>query len=363
MMTGWNRSALIAAIAAAGLTLTAGVAMAEFPEREVTIISPFGPGGLNDVLSRAVAQHSEEFLGKPIIVENKPGGGGVVGTKYVERAETDGYTMVMASSSTIFSQYTSSSPNDIKNLGPIVRICIAPQVLVAKANGDWKDLKTFIADAKAKPGKVTVSNSGAGGSSDLYTTLLENAADIKVKRIPYAGYAAAMTAVLGGHVAATIVPPGVAKQYVAKGTAVVLGVATEERFPGFPDAPTFKEQGVDLVINHWVGLMGPAGNPADRVEALVKALEQGMKKPEFQKLLSQRGLAYQFASGDEFQKFARSGRPEVAEDHQGRVTSLESCPAFGVWPGRLLPSARRGTPYHHRSRRCAGRAGKRSRTG
>ncbi len=303
MIKGWKRSTWITALAAAGLTLSVGTAMAGFPEREVTIISPFGPGGLNDVLSRAISQHAEEYLGKPIVVENKPGGGGVVGTKFVERAGTDGNTMVMASSSTIFSQYTSSSPNDIKKLGPIVKICIAPQVLVAKADGEWKDLKAFMADAKAKPGKVTVSNSGAGGSSDLYTTLLEKAADIKVKRIPYAGYAPAMTAVLGGHVAATIVPPGVAKQYVAKGSAVVLGVATEERFAGFPDAPTFKEQGVDLVINHWVGLMGPAGTPKDVVDVLVKSLEQGMKKPEFQKLLSQRGLAYQFASGDDFQSY------------------------------------------------------------
>lgn len=303
MIKGWSKSARIAVLAAAGLTVAAGAAMAEFPEREITIISPFGPGGLNDTLSRAIAQHSEEFLGETIVVENKPGGGGVVGTKYVERAKGDGHTLLMASSSTIFSQYSSTSPNDIKKLGPVVKICIAPQVLVVKADGPWKDLQAFVAGAKAKPGKVTVSNSGAGGSSDLYTTLVENAAGIKVKRIPYAGYAAAMTAVLGGHVGATIVPPGVAKQYVAKGSATVLGVATEERFPGFPDAPTFKEQGIDLVINHWVGLMGPAGDPKDRVDTLVKALEQGMKKPEFQKLLKQRGLAYQFASGDEFQKF------------------------------------------------------------
>ena len=307
MTKGWSRSSWIATVAAAGMALGAAVSVAQaaeaFPEREVTIISPFAPGGLNDVLSRAIAQHSEAFLGKPIVVENRPGAGGVIGTKFVERAETDGYTMVMASSSTIFSQYTSTSPNDIKGLGPIVEICVTPQVLVVNGKSRWKDLAAMLAEGKANPGKVLVGNSGTGGSSDLYTTLLEDKGGIKVKRIPYAGYAKAMTAVLGGHVDATIVPPGVAKQYVASGKARVLGVATEERFGDFPDAPTFKEQGVDLVINHWVGLMGPAGNPQDRVDVLVKALEQGMKTPEFQALLKQRGLEGQVKSGAAFQKF------------------------------------------------------------
>jgi putative tricarboxylic transport membrane protein len=304
MIKGWKRTTWIAVLAAAGLTLAGEAVKAEeFPAKEVTLISPWGPGGLNDVLSRAIAQHSEKFLGQPIVVENMPGGGGVVGTKRVERADADGYMLLMASSSTIFTQYTSSSPNDIKRLGPVIQICISPQVLVANASAPWKDLPAFLADAKAKPGKVTVSNSGAGGSSDLYTTLLEEMTGIKVKRIPYKGYAAAMTAVLGGHVGATIVPPGVAKQYVASGKAKVLGVATEKRFAGFPDAPTFKEQGIDLVINHWVGLMGPASNPQDKVDVLVKALEQGMKTPEFQKLLKQRGLAAQMSTGADFQQY------------------------------------------------------------
>ena len=304
MINSWKKVSRAAILAAAGLALATGTAVAEdFPSKEVKIISPFGAGGLNDILGRAIAQHSEKFLGQPIVVENKPGAGGVVGTKYVERAKPEGYVLLMASSSTIFSQYTSPAPNDIKKLGPVVEICIAPQVLVASADSQWKDLKSFLADAKATPGKVTVSNSGAGGSTDLYTTLLEEKAGIKVKRIPYAGYAAAMTAVLGGHVDATIVPPGVAKQYVASGKAQVLGVATEKRFSGFPDAPTFKEQGVDLVINHWVGLMGPADTPQERVDILAKALEQGMKTPEFQKLLQQRGLEASILTGDAFQKY------------------------------------------------------------
>lgn len=298
-----GRSIWTTVLAAAGLMLVAGTAMAQFPEREVTIISPWGPGGLNDILSRAIAQNSEKFLGKPIVVENMPGGGGVVGNKFVERAKKDGYTLLMASSSTVFTQYTSSSPNDIKKLGPVIEICIAPQVLVVNAKSAWKDLPAFIAEAKANPGKVTISNSGAGGSSDLYTTLLANKTGIKVTKIPYAGYAPAMTAVLGGHVAATIVPPGVAKQYVASGQARVLGVATEKRFTGLPDVPTFKEQGVDLAINHWVGLMGPAGDSPEAVAVLVKAFEQGMKTPEFQKLLKQRGLAADVRTGADFQKF------------------------------------------------------------
>ena len=297
----------ITVIIAAVLLLTcfhvAAGSQGEFPVREVKIISPWDPGGLNDTLSRAIAQHSEQFLGKPIVVENMPGGGGVVGTKYVERAEPDGYVLVMASSSTIFTQYSSTPPNDIKNLAPVNQICIAPQVLVVNSAARWKDIQSFISDCKANPEKVSVANSGTGGSSDLYTTLVEQNTGIKVKHIPYKGYAPAMTAVLGGHVDATIVPPGVAKQHVAAGKARVLAIATEERFRDLPDAPTFKEQGVDLVIEHWVGLMAPAGTPQNTLNILVDAFEQGMNTPEFQALMEQRGLAIKFRAGEEFQQF------------------------------------------------------------
>ena len=134
----------IAIIVAAGLTVSgfdvSAEGQGEFPAKEVKIISPWDPGGLNDVLCRAIAQHSEKFLGKPIVVENMPGGGGVVGTKFVERAQPDGYTLIMASSSTIFTQYSSTPPNDIKNLSPVNQICIAPQVLVINSNASWKDI-------------------------------------------------------------------------------------------------------------------------------------------------------------------------------------------------------------------------------
>ena len=302
-----NRVLWIVVIIAAGLMLSGFHASAgsqgEFPAKEVKIISPWDPGGLNDTLCRAIAQHSEAFLGQPIVVENMPGGGGVVGTKFVERAESDGYVLVMASSSTIFTQYSSTTPNDIKNLAPVNQICIAPQTLVVNSDARWKDIQSFIAECKANPDKVSIANSGTGGSSDLYTSLLEKETGIKVKHIPYKGYAPAMTAVLGGHVDATIVPPGVAKQHVVAGKARVLAIATEDRFRDLPDAPTFKEQGVDLVIEHWVGLMAPAGTPKNAVETLVNAFEQGMNTPEFQALMEKRGLQIKLRVGEEFQEF------------------------------------------------------------
>lgn len=306
MMKKQNKILWIVMLVMAGLMLAGfdGFAegQSEFPAKEVKIISPWGPGGLNDTLSRAIAQHSERFLGKPIVVENMPGGGGVVGTKFVERAKPDGYVLVMASSSTIFTQYSSTPPNDIKNLSPVNQICIAPQVLVIKADARWKDIQAFIAGCKANPNEVSIANSGSGGSSDLYTALLEKETDIKVKHIPYKGYAPAMTAVLGGHVDATIVPPGVAKQHVEAGKARVLAIATEERFRDLPNAPTFKEQGIDLVIEHWVGLMAPAGTPQDILNLLVDAFKQGMETPEFKALMEQRGLNSKLRVGEEFQE-------------------------------------------------------------
>ena len=306
-MKNRNRILWIAVLVLAAATLTGFNGFAEgqgeFPAREIKIISPWDPGGLNDSLSRMIAEHSESFLGKPIVVENMPGGGGVVGTKYVERAEPDGYLMVMASSSTIFTQYSSPTPNDIENLAPVVQICIAPQVLVVKADARWDDAQAFISDCLADPNTVSIANSGSGGSSDLYTTLVERETGIQVKHIPYKGYAPAMTAVLGGHVDATIVPPGVARQHVSAGTAKVLAIATEQRFGDLPDAPTFKEQGVDLVIEHWVGLMAPAQTPQAVLDILVAAFEGGMATPEFQAFLTKRGLQSKIRSGAELAAF------------------------------------------------------------
>lgn len=288
---------------AIGLTLSFPMESTAFPTKEVKIISPWKPGGLNDTLSRAVAKYSSSYMGKPIIVENMSGGAGVVGNKFVERAKPDGYVLLMASSSTIFTQYVSYTPNDIKNLAAVIQVCYTPPVLVVKADSPWNSLKDFLGFARKNPNTISCANSGSGGSSHIYTTMLENKTGVKVKHVPYKGYAPSVAAVLGGHVKATIVTPGVARQHVKAGKLRVLGIASKERFYVFPDARTFVEQGVDLVIEHWVGLMGPKGTPMDRIQILADALDKGMEDKDFKKLTGKRGLQIQKRRGLDFQRF------------------------------------------------------------
>jgi len=296
----------VIAVAIVMLLAAGAVVQAQtFPTKQVTIVSPWEPGGLNDILSRAIAVQSNKFLGQAVIVENIPGGGGVVGTKNVERAKPDGYTLVAASNSTIFTQYLMKSPNDMNNLAPVIQVCSTPPVLVVKADAPWKDFREFKAFAEKNPRKIRVANSGTGGSSHLYTQLMEVKTGIKVTHIPYQGFAPSMASILGGHVEATIVTPNVAVQYVNAGQIKVLGVASEKKFYLFPNAPTFKEQGVDFVIEHWVGLMTAAKTPQASITVLADAFEKGMNQPEFKTLMEKNGLELINRKGEDFGKFVR----------------------------------------------------------
>jgi len=305
IQTKSRKSVMIAifCLLAVGFTLSLPMESTAFPTKEVKIISPWNPGGLNDILSRAVAQYSSGNLGKPVIVENMPGGAGVVGNKFVERAKPDGYVLLMASSSTIFTQYVSYTPNDIKNLAAVIQVCYTPPVLVVKADSPWNSLKDFLDFARKNPGNISCANSGSGGSSHIYAIMLENKTGVQLKHVPYKGYAPSVTAVLGGHVKATIVTPGVARQHVKAGKLKVLGIASKERFYVFPDAPTFVEQGVGLIIEHWVGLMGPKGTPMDKIQILADAFDKGMENQNFKKLMEKRGLEIQKLRGLDFQNF------------------------------------------------------------
>ena len=280
-----------------------------FPSKTIEIVSPYGPGGTNDTISRTVAKASTDFLGQNIIVKNMPGAGGVIGTKYVERAKPNGYTLVMASSSTIFTSFMSKTPNNIENLAAVVQICSAPPVLVARSDSPWKNLWEFITAAKKSPGTITMANSGTGASAHIYTSLLEIKAGIKFKNIPYKGFAAAIAAVMGNHANATVVLPGVARQYVKAGDLRILGVASEGKFSIFPDAPTFKESGVDMVIEHWVGLMTSKKTPAEIIETLVDGFAKGINTAEVQSLLKKRGLEPKVKKSATFQKFIDKETP------------------------------------------------------
>jgi tripartite-type tricarboxylate transporter receptor subunit TctC len=280
----------LALVAMAPAVVTAQAALAAaFPEKPVTLVVTWPAGGGTDVSGRAVAKYMEGPLGQPIVVVNKPGGGGVVGTLEVERARPDGYTLVVCTSTTINTQYVGNVHNDIKKLTPIGLYGFDAGALTVRAESPWKSLKEFVAHAKANPGKLRNANDPPGGFSHIAVTGLEKAAGIKITQVPYGGFAPSVAALLGGHVESTTVPvPDVAKHH-QEGKLRVLGVMAEKRHFLIPQVPILKEEGIDLSFGIWRAYCVPAGTPPDVVATLERAFLKATEHPEFKGFMEKSG--------------------------------------------------------------------------
>ena len=275
----------VATVAMGGLPAAAGT----FPEKPVTLIVPWPAGGGSDVTSRAVAKYAEGPLGRPIVVVNKPGGGGVVGTLEVERARPDGYTIMMCSSTTVNTQYMGNTNNDLKKITPVAFYGFDAGAISVRADSPWKTLREFVDHAKANPGKIRNSNDPPGGFSHIGVASLEKAAGIKLTQVPYVGYAPSVAALLGGHVDSTTAPvPEVAK-HQAEGKVRILGVMAEKRHFLAPNSPTLKEQGVDLSLGSWRAICAPAGTPPDALATLERAFLKGLEHPELKSFMEKGG--------------------------------------------------------------------------
>ncbi len=283
------RGTLVLALVAAALAAAWPALAAAFPEKPVTLVVTWPAGGGSDVSARAVGKYMEGPLGQPIVVVNKPGGGGVVGTLEVERAKPDGYTIVMCSSTTINTQYVGNVHNDIKKLAPVGLYGFDAGALTVRADAPWKTLKEFVAHAKANPGKLRNANDPPGGFSHIAVTGLEKAAGIKVTHVPYQGFAPSVAALLGGHVESTTVPvPDVAKHH-QEGKLRVLGVMSEKRHFLIPQVPILKEEGIDLAFGIWRAICAPAGTPPEVMATLERAFLKGMEHPDYKAFMEKSG--------------------------------------------------------------------------
>jgi tripartite-type tricarboxylate transporter receptor subunit TctC len=265
---------------AALLILGAGAAEARFPEKPITIIVPWAPGGASGVMAQTMAKPMSEELKQPVVVIYKPGATGVTGTLELERSAPDGYTLASYSISQALTQYTSPNPTSMANIVPISEVMTSSATLSVNAAQPWKTLQEFIDYAKANPRKVRSANSGKGGSNHIFAEAFDAAAGTKQNHVPFAGSNPAIAAVAGGHIEATCNPVGDVQPMVKGGKLRILAVAADERHYLFPDVPTMKELNVNLVIDNWVGIVAPRGTPAEIVDILDKAIERSLKKPE-----------------------------------------------------------------------------------
>jgi tripartite-type tricarboxylate transporter receptor subunit TctC len=297
-------------LAGLALALAASLAAAQgFPSRPVTMVVPFPPGGIADITGRPLAASMSKVLGQPIVVENKAGAGGAVGMASAARSPADGYTILMALSSIVIipeaDKVNERKPQyQMTDFAPVALISADPTVLLVPADSPWKTLGDLIADAKARPGKISYSSSGVYGTTHTAFEMFAQAAGIKLLHVPYKGGGPAMTALLTGEVNITAQSPGVGDPHVRSGKARVLASWGGTRLPNLATVPTMKELGVDAEFYIWSGLFAPAGTPPDVLAKLRDAARKAARDdPDFARAMAGMNTPINFREGADFQAF------------------------------------------------------------
>jgi tripartite-type tricarboxylate transporter receptor subunit TctC len=274
------------------LSATKAAADESWPTKPVTLIVPQAAGGANDTVARAFGQRLSALIGQPVLVENRPGAGGNVGTAQAARSGKDGHTLMLTAQSaqTINpALYKKTGFDPINDFEPVMVVATAPYVLVTNPNFPAKNLKELIAYAKPKPGKVDIASAGNGTLNHLLGVMLNRAANLHLVHIPYRGAAAAATDVVSGQVPMAFGSfPGV-MPFVKSGQLKVIGVATEKRTQLAPDLPTLAESLPGFYANSWYGLFAPAGTPKDIIRKIHAAGAKVLAAPEIRERLAGQG--------------------------------------------------------------------------
>jgi tripartite-type tricarboxylate transporter receptor subunit TctC len=271
-----------AATAAVAQNPATGPALA-YPTKFVRFIVPYAPGGSSDVLARTLGQKLGEALGQTFVIDNRPGAGSMIGTDIAAKSTPDGYSIILSDMPhTINPSIYSKVPYDpVRDFSPITVIGVSPMFLFANPSLQAQNVKDFIALAKAQPGKITIASGGTGATTHLMAELLQSHAAIKLTHVPYKGAGPALTDVVAGQVPATFTSMATAAPYAKSGRLRILGVTSAKRLPAFPDVPTFDESGVPgMIVEHWWGVMAPAGVPKPIIEKLHAAIVKAMNSTD-----------------------------------------------------------------------------------
>jgi len=264
---------------------------AAYPEKAVTFIVPFPPGGRTDLMARLLTQHLAKHLGQTAVVVNKPGAGGVLGAKEVAGAAPDGYTLGVFSTAVITAQYTVPTPTDLKDYIAIATVNVDPMALAVKADAPWKTLKELVAHGRNNPGKLSMGMI-PGGSAQIFAAGFADAAKLQTTYVPFKGDADGVAALAGGHIDVHVAVPVSYKALAEGGKVRMLGIAAEQRTPLYKDLPTFRENGVDLVIGSMHAVFAPRRTPPEVLRFLEAAIGKTMREPELISQMEASSLGY-----------------------------------------------------------------------
>ena len=288
------------------LLLPALAAAQDFPSKPIKLIVPFPPGGPNDIVARVVGQRMSELVRQPIVIENRSGQAGVLGTDAVAKAAPDGYTIgIVSASSLVINPFMEKTPYDVaKDIAPVTLNVTVPEMLVVASNVPANNMAELIALAKAQPGKLNFASAGIGGLPHLAGELFKLTAKIDIVHVPYRGAAPAINDLLGQQVQMTFLDLPVILPQIKAGTLRPIALGAPKRSPTAPDVPTTAEVGMpDLLIENWYGMIGPAGLPRDVLDRINRVAVEAMSDPSVQDKLADQGLTLVPQTPEQFRSF------------------------------------------------------------
>ena len=298
-------------ILAAGLLLgvagwSAGLvpvaAQSAYPNKALTMVVPFPAGGRTDVVGRIVGQELGRNLGKPVAIVNKPGASSVLGAREVADSAPDGYTLGFFSTSAVTSQYTVPTPISLSNFQLVAIVNTDPAALAVQWSAPWKSLKELVEDARKREGQLRIGMI-PGASAQIFAAGFENAAGVKMIDVPFKGDSDGAVALAGGHIDVHVAVPVSYKSLMDAKKVRMLAVADRTRSPFYDQVPTFRENGVDLVIGAFHGVYVPKGTPQDVINKLADAIEQTMKSKEVLANMNNVGAGVVFMRGEEANQY------------------------------------------------------------
>ncbi len=292
-----------AAAIASVLALSGPAQAASYPTKQIELIVPFAAGGGTDLMSRSLADALKAHLPQPLGVVNKTGGGGAIGFADMAAARPDGYKIGMGTVELATLPPLGMVSFKVDDFRTVARLNSRPSAITVRADSPWKTIEEFLDYARQNPGKVRIGNSGTGAIWHLAAATLGQKTGIDFAHIPYDGAAPAVTALLGGHIEAVSVSSAEVWNHLQNGTMRILAVMGEERSAGFKDVPTFKEKGIDVVVNAWMGVVVPKKTPQPVIDTLSAAIEKAVQEPAFQSVVAKMNMEINYMNAADFQKF------------------------------------------------------------
>lgn len=294
------------------------VAQSSWPTRSITMIVPFPPGGLADLVARPVAEAMSRELGQPVVIENKAGAGGGIGMSLAAKSKPDGYTMVMALSSltvlpeadVVLGRAPMFGLNDLR---PVARYTADPTVLAVRAESPWKSVQEFVDDARKRPGAINYGSSGNYGTMHVPMEILAQASGSKLTHIPFTGAGPAVVALLGGQIDAVSTGPATVLQHVKAGKLRVLGHWGNGKLASMPEVTSLKDAGFNAEYAQWSGLFIPSATPepvAQRIRAAARAAAQDAKVRE---VILGAGSPVQFQDSPDFEKYVQADAKRMVD--------------------------------------------------